>query len=135
MFQKRLKDDDGSVREVNMTPLIDVSLVLVTMLMLASPMTFESSISVQESQAGTVEQPRVEDHPIELHIVSEDSVDVNETRYARPELRAHLRAMVDATVPPRVIVACEGEVSHGAFVNVLDQVRMSGVGDIAVVGR
>ena len=36
--------------EVNLTPLIDVSLVLVVMLLLATPLAFESSIKVRATQ-------------------------------------------------------------------------------------
>ncbi len=46
LFQKKMKDQAGGINEVNMTPLIDVSLVLVVMLLLATPLAFGFSVAV-----------------------------------------------------------------------------------------
>ena len=48
MFQKKFEEDEA-FRDVNLTPLIDVALVLVVILLLATPLAFESSILVRNT--------------------------------------------------------------------------------------
>ncbi len=49
----RLQSAFTGMNEVNMVPLIDVSLVLVVMLMLATPLAFESSLAIREARTTT----------------------------------------------------------------------------------
>ena len=116
-----------------MTPLIDVSLVLVVMLILATPLAFESRIDVSSAEK-TGRQGAVEkkSERIEIIIESEVNVRVNETVVRRAVLQSALVPLLEASVDRGVLVGCEPGVSHGAFVDVLDQARQSGATDIAV---
>lgn len=135
MFQKKL-DEEGAFRDVNLTPLIDVALVLVVILLLATPLAFESSILVRNtSTRGKQAEKKTKDEHVELRILDDDVVRVNRTPVARSELSAALRPLLDDTGSRRVVVACDNEVSHGAFVNVLDQAKVSGAAEIAVMGK
>jgi biopolymer transport protein ExbD len=135
-FQKKMnKSSDGS-HEINMTPLIDVSLVLVVMLMLATPLAFESSITVKNSKrSAKVSEQESHRERVEVRVFSEDSVRVNLTIVSRKELMDTLRPLVTSSVDRFVVVRCGDNVSHGTFVDVLDQAKMSGASEIAVVGR
>jgi hypothetical protein len=42
--------------------------------------------------------------------------------------------MIKASTTRQVVVSCEDGVSHGAFVNVLDEAKICGAAQIAVVG-
>lgn len=131
-WQKRDKND----HEINMTPLIDVSLVLVVMLLLATPLAFESTIGVRGEQPPAQQTPkedRVES--VEVIVVSEDQVRVNGKNVARADLAEVLPPLIKDSSERRVMVGCDKKVSHGAFVNVLDQAKLSGAGEIAVFER
>ena len=130
---KRIEDD--GIREVNMTPLIDVSLVLVVILLLATPLAFESTIAVRKSAATARAAEKDVDGRIELRVVSDDSVRVNRTLIARDNVAAHVKPLIDEAPTRLVVLSCADAVSHGAFVDVLDQAKMSGASDIAVTGR
>ncbi len=132
---RRPKSPEAGLNEINMTPLIDVSLVLVVMLLLATPPGFESSISVRRAGAAAraAEIPSVEER-VELRVVSEDSVIVNRATVARANLADALRPAL--TEGGRiVVVTCAERVSHGTFVSVLDEARLSGATDLAITGR
>jgi biopolymer transport protein ExbD len=122
--------------EVNMTPLIDVSLVLVVMLLLATPLAFEASIGVRDTQR-SARQAKVSDpsERIELVVISEDSVRVNRTLVGRDAVAAALAPLVAESTDKKVMVGCNHGVSHGAFVSALDQAKLSGAGEIAVFER
>ena len=135
-FQKKLTKEGEGTHEVNMTPLIDVSLVLVVMLMLATPLAFESSIAVKRSaSAGREAEHESRLERVEVRVMSEDSVRVNRTVVPRGELTTTLEPLVASSVDGLVVVRCDKDVSHGSFVDVLDQAKLSGASEIAVVGR
>lgn len=127
--------NDG-IHEINMTPLIDVSLVLVIMLLLLTPLAFESSIAIRKAAASAkASEKKLKEERIELSVVSEDSVLVNRALVARGELTGTLRPMLEGKADRRVVIECSDQVSHGVFVDVLDQVKLCGAGEIAVLGR
>ncbi len=135
-FQKKMNKGSDGNHEVNMTPLIDVSLVLVVMLMLATPLAFESSITVKKSRpSAKVSEQESHRERVEVRVFSEDSVRVNLAVVPRKELIDTLRPLIASSVDGFVVVRCDDDVTHGTFVDVLDQAKMSGASEIAVVGR
>ncbi len=134
MFQKSLKTSDEV--GINMTPLIDVSLVLVVILLLAAPLAFEASIGVQQSGARSKQAKQVEKREfIELSVVSDDSVRVNRRMVARNELTATLQPILARSAERQVLLSCADDIAHGTFVDVLDVAKCAGASEIAVIGR
>ena len=124
------------INEPNMVPLIDVSLVLVVILLLATPLAFESSFGVRRGTPLT--QPAViEEVPdrVELAITGENRVEVNGRVVAVDQLAGALRPLFGAGSSREVAVSCAGQVSHGAFVRVLDIARLNGAATIAVAEK
>lgn len=127
---------DSEFREVNLTPLIDVSLVLVVMLLLATPLALESSISVRNSQrSGQVAEKDEEIKRLELMIVDEETVRVNRTSIHKSQLLPMIEPLIRDNPDQIVVVTCADQVSHGTFVSVLDEAKSSGAAQIAVVER
>jgi biopolymer transport protein ExbD len=124
-----------SIFEPNMTPLIDVCLVLVVILMVATPMAFQSSIGVQKAaQAGKAAALAAKAERVEITIVSADSVTVNRTAVPRKDMKLLLKPLLQLSATKTVIVRCADTVTHGAFVGVLDEAKQCGAAQIAVVG-
>ena len=135
MRKPLFKINDQSVNEVNLTPLIDVSLVLVVVLLLANPLAFESSIAVRETRDSArraAEQKEV--NRVELTVISDEQVRVNREVIDRDQLRGFLEELFVELPDPMVIVRCGDNVAHGTFVSVLDDAKSSGAAQVAVVG-
>ena len=136
MTRKRSHRGNEGLHEINMTPLIDVSLVLVVMLLLLTPLALESSIAVRKAAASAKRsEKREKEERVEIKIISDDEVMVNRKVVSRAELTPTLRTLLADKVQRRVVVDCDDNVSHGIFVEVLDQAKLCGAGDIAVLGR
>jgi biopolymer transport protein ExbD len=135
-FHKKLEKERSGTHEINMTPLIDVSLVLVVMLLLATPLALESSIGVRDARKSSrkADKKKVEER-IELNVVSEDSVLVNRQLVARSKLPVVLRPLLEQSSSHVVFVDFDERVSHGAFVDVLDEAKVCGATEIAVSGE
>lgn len=137
MFSRQQRETAGNGKaEVNMTPLIDVSLTLVVILLLTTPLAFESGFAVRRAVASANaafdenRQARVE-----VAILSEDSVRVNKRIVARRDFAPVLAGALQQSANGQVTVECADEVLHGTFVEVLDQAKLHGAAEIAIVGR
>jgi biopolymer transport protein ExbD len=132
----RSQDEDGRLNEINMTPLIDVSLVLVLILLLATPMAFESAFGLSRARASAQRAGDAsETARVELELVSATQVRVNRDLVAVADLGAALRPLLDEGATPQVTIACADSVTHGVFVEVLDVTKTNGAQNIAVIGR
>ncbi|TMQ57537.1 MAG: biopolymer transporter ExbD [Candidatus Eisenbacteria bacterium] len=124
-----------SIHDVNMTPLIDVSLVLVVILMITTPMAFQSGIQIRSAAtSGRAAVQRVRAERIEITIVSPDSVIVNRNLMPRASLSGMLRPLLAVSATKTVVVRCNDGVPHGSFVSVLDEAKSCGAAQIAVMG-
>ncbi|HSG27056.1 MAG TPA: hypothetical protein VLA34_01155, partial [Candidatus Krumholzibacterium sp.] len=82
-----------------------------------------------------VSKKQLKDERVELTVVSEDSLLVNKVMVSRSGLSGMLGPMLEGKTDRRVVIECRDVITHGVFVDVLDQVKMSGAGEIAVLGR
>ena len=135
MRWNRIQENDGNLAEVNMTPLIDVSLVLVVILLLATPLAFESSFGVRKTAATARQASDLEKEArIELSIMSDNLVRVNKTEVTLDDLSDVLAPLLAGSNSRDVTVICADGVAHGTFVHVLDVTKLNGAREIAVAG-
>ena len=136
MRWNRIRNEDGNMSEVNMTPLIDVSLVLVVILLLATPLAFESAFGLRQATASA--QRATDDREVtrvEVEILGDDEVRVNRQIVSVANLGPTLRPLLMGSTPPQVTVTCADVITHGVFVEVLDVTKANGAENIAVIGR
>lgn len=134
MRRTRMRHEEA-IHEPNMTPLIDVCLVLVIILLVSTPMAFQSSIAVQRAaKAGQKAAFTARSERVEITLVSPDVVVVNQNQIPRSSLSGLLKPLLEASATKLVVVRCGDGITHGAFVSVLDEAKACGAAQIAVVG-
>ena len=124
-----------TIHEPNMVPLIDVSLVLVVILLVATPMALQSGIAVSRAASSGQKALPTRTERIEVNILGADSIVVNRLMVTQQSLGFRLRTLLQASATRQVVVRCADQVAHGDFVAVLDEVKAQGAASIAVVGR
>lgn len=127
------KETGGSgLFQVNMTPLIDVSLVMVVTLLLMTPLALESGIFVRGRTETEPPQERPEPQLVHVNILSENQVQVENRVLRRDRLQPVLGAFLRRPEYAGVALGCAPDVSHAAFVDVLDQAKICGAATIAI---
>ena len=119
--------------DVNMTPLIDVSLVLVVILLLATPLAFESSIAIRQAAVSgkkASEESKLE--RVEIDILNDQLLTINREEIPLESLEEFLTPLLASSSEHQVVISCDDAVSHGRFVNVLDRTKLCGAQKIAV---
>ncbi len=135
MPRTRRPEPPTGIHDPNLTPLIDVSLVLVVILLVATPMALQSGIAVSKtSSSGRAGAPETVAR-VEISIEDATHVTVNRMVLDRAAFGPALHAMLRDAQVRDVTVRCADNVPHGVFVSVIDEAKANGAAGIAVIGR
>ena len=125
-------DDDLDVQhEINITPFIDVMLVLLIIFMVAAPLS-TVDIAVQLPAASVKPQPRPE-KPTYVTIKSNLEVAVGEDTVARPLFLATVARVTNGNRDTRLFLRADKTVPYGELITVLDQLRAAGYLKVGLV--
>ena len=121
----------GAMAEINMTPFIDVMLVLLIIFMVAAPLlTSGVTIDLPKAQASQLNADR---KPIALSIDSTGKVFLGDAEVAKGDLPAKLKAAVDGGADDRVYLRASKDVPYGTVAQVMATVTSAGFKKVALV--
>lgn len=125
-------DDLTEVHEINVTPFIDVMLVLLIIFMVAAPLaTVDINVDLPASSAE--KQPRP-DKPIFLTLKSDLSLALGDAIIKRSDLKIGLDKISDNNSEQRVFLRADKTVDYGDLMEVMNDLRTAGYLKIALVG-
>src|SRR5688572_15424571 len=125
-------DDLAEVHEINVTPFIDVMLVLLIIFMVAAPLaTVDVVVNLPASTAEP--QPRP-DKPVFLTVKRDLTLALGDQPIARQSLGAGLRALTNGDTDARIFLRADQEVAYGSLMEVMNLLRKAGYLKIALVG-
>ena len=119
-----------TIAQINVTPLVDVVLVLLVILMVASTYIVAQTLKVQlpraKSTDGTAEKPT------KVEILKDGKLRWNEQPVQDAELADKMKAAVGADAEMSLVVSADKEVQHGNVVHVLDLAKLAGITKFAI---
>ena len=125
-------DDLAEVHEINVTPFIDVMLVLLIIFMVAAPLaTVDIAVDLPTS---SVEPQRKPDKPIYLTVKSDLSLAVGDDAIARDALPGALMMATGGNKDERIFLRADRAVTYGEVMLVMNELRNAGCLKVALVG-
>ena len=124
-------DDLTEASEINVTPFIDVMLVLLIIFMVVAPLaTVDVPVDLPSSTAAA--QPRP-DKPLFLTIKSDLSLALNDAAVGRGALGTALDAATGGDKDKRVFLRAAKSISYGELTEVMNDLRAAGYLKVALV--
>jgi biopolymer transport protein ExbD/biopolymer transport protein TolR len=117
--------------EINITPLTDIFLVLLIIMMVVAPLLDSQGISLTVPE--NVEQSQIDKEPEILTIVvtQGDKYLINNEEVS-PDILGTVLAQEIKKYPDGLLIQADGESSHGAVVKLMDKARYAGVKAISL---
>ena len=125
-------DEDPVMADINVTPLVDVMLVLLIIFMIAAPMLHQGiEVALPRAQAEPL-QMRMED-PLVLSIDRDGKIFLRETPVEIEDLVEQIKAQTEARGDDAVFLKGDRDVPYGRIVEVLDVLHRGGIVHVGMV--
>jgi biopolymer transport protein TolR len=125
----KLDDDDG-INEINVTPLVDVMLVLLVIFLVASVYIVKESIEIELPKAATATD--VVDTTLSIVMDKERKLYLNGEPIEEGALATACEKAAEKDKDTQAIIAADHAVSHGDVIRVIDLVRSHGLEKFAL---
>lgn len=123
--------DDEAISAINVTPLVDVVLVLLIIFLVTAPVIYQSAIKVQLPKAQTGETAQ-KNPPLNFTISKDGVVYWDKDTVSWEEIGRRLAAMGSQTATQTAIITADEAVRHGTVIRLMDLLRQSGLDHFAL---
>ncbi len=121
--------------QINVTPLVDVMLVLLIIFMVTAPM-MEKGLDVNLPQVGKAPDLSVKQEPLVVSVTRGGGLAIGEQRVENViRLEAVLKQQLAGRKDPEVFLKADKDVPYGAVVEVMAAVRGAGVNKLGMVAE
>lgn len=123
-------DEDGGFSDINITPFVDIVLVLLVIFMVTAKYMVSQSIPVDLPKAATAAagQPTI----VSCSIDAQSQMYVDKVPMEPKDIKAALRAKAASDPELRAIINADKTVPHGRVVELIDTIRAAGIDKFAI---
>ena len=131
-------DDDEGINEINVTPLVDVMLVLLVIFMVTAPLVNPGQIELP--QVGKTTSPPIQ--PMEVSIRTDQSMWLrdrskggSERRVSRNELIQEIKAKQARNAEQAVVISADKDVRYESVLEVMDMLQQNQVKKVGLLAK
>ena len=134
-FHLESGDDYGSsLSDINVTPLVDVMLVLLIIFMVTAPMLTQG-LAVELPQAEGANFETQQTDPITISVTRSGAVYVDDTPVGSTNLEITLGTLLRSQRVKRALIKADRNVPYGQVVQVIDIMNRAGVEEVGMITR
>lgn len=120
------------ISEINVTPFVDVTLVLLIIFMVAAPL-LTVGVPVELPKTAAAPLPSEDEEPLTLSIASDGQLVLQATEIARDDLIPRLRAIAAERQDDKIFLRADGRISYEVVMQVMGALNASGFRNIGLV--
>ncbi|MDI6782064.1 MAG: biopolymer transporter ExbD [bacterium] len=132
---RRTIHEQEMTTEPNLTPLIDVCLVLVIIFMVTAPMVMQAGIKILESQAGASAGKHAAEENIEIVLTEDDKVMLNGQEVLWQNFPISIRQEIFKSRDKLVFITADDKNRVGRVVEILDISKQQGAKKVAIISK
>ena len=118
------------VAEMNITPMVDVMLVLMIIFMVAAPMMTQGvQVALPKADAKPIEQEK----PVEILLKKDGTVSIGSAVVSRETLVPRLQAIQEGRDSAAILLRADKDLDYGSVMEVMAALQMSGMVDVGLV--
>ena len=117
--------------EINITPLTDIFLVLLIIMMVIAPMLDQQGLNLTVPENFAQEQVQKETKIMTVMVDAGDKYYIDGSEIPASELESTIKSQAK-NYPDGLLIRTDAESTHGAMVKVMDSARNSGITSISV---
>ena len=122
----------GIKSDINVTPLVDVMLVLLIIMMLVAPM-LQQGVSVRlPSAVNTADKPETAEQTV-VAVAKDGSLYLNARPVQEAEMTQKVNEILENKKEKTVVIRADEEALYSAVMTAMDQLRQAGVEDIGLI--
>ena len=130
--RRRRRGSSRPMAEINVTPFVDVMLVLLIIFMVAAPLlTVGVPVELPKTAAGAL--PVDQEEPLTVTITAEGAVQIQTTETPRDQLIVRLRGIAAERESDRVFLRADGVVPYAQVMQVMGALNAGGFSNIGLV--
>jgi biopolymer transport protein TolR len=118
--------------EINVTPFVDVMMVLLIIFMVAAPL-LTVGVPVELPKTAASALPAETEEPLAITIAADGTVSIQNTEVAREELVPRLRAIAAERSDDRVFLRADGSVTYEVVAQIMGALNAGGFSSIGLV--
>ena len=119
--------------EINVTPLVDVMLVLLIVFMVAAPLlTVGVQVDLPKTQAAAIQG---QDEPLSVTLDAKGTIYLQETAVELDQLVPRLQAIAEGASDRRIFVRGDQAINYGKVLEVMGVINTAGFTKVALVGN
>lgn len=121
----------GEFNEINITPLTDIFLVLLIIMMVIAPLLDQQGLNLTVPENVAEEQVKQDTKILTVNVTSDDRYYIDGEEVPVSTLESVIKQMA-TNFPDGMMIQTDGEATHGAVVKLMDSARNSGITSISV---
>ncbi|MEP4247266.1 protein TolR [Tateyamaria sp.] len=130
--RRRRSGRSRPMSEINVTPFVDVMLVLLIIFMVAAPLvTVGVPVELPKTAAGAL--PADQEEPLTVTVTSTGAVQIQTTEVARDALIQRLRGIAAERSSDRVFLRADGAVAYSQVMEIMGALNAGGFSNIGLV--
>ena len=122
----------GVKSDINVTPLVDVMLVILIIMMIIAPL-LQKGVDVRLPIAtNSASKPETQDQTV-LGIKADKTVWLNGVEVRKEEMRTRLEAILETKKEKLILIKADEDAPYSAVMDAMDQLRASGIEDVGLI--
>ena len=130
--RRRRRSRSRPVAEINVTPFVDVMLVLLIVFMVAAPLlTVGVDVDLPKTAAGAL--PSESEEPLIVTLTAEGAIVIHTTETPETEFLTRLRGIAQERADDKVFLRADGAIAYARVMQIMGAMNAAGFGNIGLV--